>query len=254
MKINYANNEHFRNNEHFQFHTEFKDLVVKTGAQMLEIADLFTEYLACYADEDEAIDKIRTSAFTQSIKLAHIARGNLYRSMRYAVLSGMGHFNSEVKNAARKIKIVFDTYGAIHRRSIISATAALYNFVQELEDNFSASVQTMGLADWLIHLKRSNEDVSNLVQNRFAEASAKTNLKTIITRNKVDDAYSRIISMINARLIIGNNAPCTNFARKWNVYIKRYNTNVAKRSGQARARKQKLADKNKAVEPVSEDN
>jgi hypothetical protein len=53
MKIEKINLLHLRNDAHFQLHTEFRDLVMKHGAEALKTKPLFQAYLPLYDREDE---------------------------------------------------------------------------------------------------------------------------------------------------------------------------------------------------------
>jgi hypothetical protein len=89
VKINKTYPYRLRNDTHFQFYTEFRNLVQKEGAENLKIAPQFEAWLPLYDKEDAALK----------------------------------HFSEEVRSAATRLKIVFDTYGEVVRKPLNEQSA-----------------------------------------------------------------------------------------------------------------------------------
>jgi hypothetical protein len=81
MKIVKIDTTRLRNDAHFQFHTEFRDLVAKNGAETLKIKPQYDAYLPLYDRVDEALKKIVKSEFTAKIHEADKARDEIYVGM-----------------------------------------------------------------------------------------------------------------------------------------------------------------------------
>ena len=81
MKITKINLVYLRNDEYFQFHTEFKDLTVKHGAEALKIETQFADYLPLYEKVDEGIKKNVKSIFTAELQDADKARDDIWSGM-----------------------------------------------------------------------------------------------------------------------------------------------------------------------------
>ena len=239
MKINSIYNGRQRNNEHFQFHTEFKDLVNEVGAEMINCEDQFSAYIACYNDEDIAFQKIVKSAITKQIEDADKPRGNTLRGMIATNKASLKHFNNDVSSAARRIKIVFDTYGNISSKPINEETSAIYNLLQELNDNYSSDMQKVGIKPWATQLEIENKIVEALIKQRVDEQSTKSELKMKETRGKVDTAYNIFVDRINAFIVIEGIASYEIFVRKLNIIIDKYNLLMAQRRGISKAKKQR---------------
>jgi len=113
MKIPKIYLQHFRNNEHFMFHTEFKELVIEHGAAALKIQPQFETYLTLYDVEDEGIKKINKSALTAEIQAADKARDEIWSGMLKINSGALKDFDHDTQKAAKRLKILFDTYGKI---------------------------------------------------------------------------------------------------------------------------------------------
>jgi len=132
MKISKIHTIHLRNDEHFQFHTEFRDLATKETPQKLKIQGQFEAYLPLYGREDEALKKINKSSLTVQIQEADKARDEIFLGMAETAKAALRHFNPEVRAAAGRLKVVFDTYGNVAVKPLNEQTSAVYNLLKIL--------------------------------------------------------------------------------------------------------------------------
>jgi hypothetical protein len=113
MKISSIHLNNMRNDAHFQFHTEFKDLVVQQNPLTLKVKPQFDGYLPLYNRVDDALKKIVKSEFTAKIHEADKARDEIYLGIVETNTAALRHFNPNVRQAAERLKILFDTYGNV---------------------------------------------------------------------------------------------------------------------------------------------
>lgn len=220
-----------RNEEHFQFQTEFTDLVTETGAEALNIETQFTAYQPLYAQENEALQVIRKSATTKELADADTDRDTLYRGLADAVNSGLNHFNADKRAASARLKIVFDQYGNVARKTYDEETAAITKLVQEATGTYSADVATSGLADWVIELDAKNKAFDALMKSRYSEEAGKTELRMKSVRLDIDAAYRDIINRLDALMLINGSANYEAFVRELNTRVEKYNNIIAQRKG-----------------------
>src|SRR5215471_5947235 len=118
------------NDAHFQFHTEFRDTLAAApqATQVSQIAPLWAKYQAFHAAEDEGLKKIRKSAITAQIQEADKSRDDIFAGMAEQCKSRLKHLDTAKREAAERLKIVFDTYGNIAEKSLNEETSAVYNF------------------------------------------------------------------------------------------------------------------------------
>jgi hypothetical protein len=227
------------NDVHFQFFTEFRKLGERFGAALLGIEQLFALFLALFNDEDTVLKKIVKSVNTAGIHDADKYRDELWRGISLLVESALYHYMSDVRQAAERLKIVFNTYGNIARLSLDAETSAIYNILQELRGRFAADAAKVVLTGWMDALETANKTVDQLMTERYEESEAKTALVMREVRIKIDDAYNAIIERINALIIVEGDEKYREFVTALNVVIKRYNDIQAQRKGKAAAKKEK---------------
>ena len=231
MKIGFIDFTRFRNNEHFQFHSEFRSLVVDQTAAKLKVATQFDHYVACYEKEDVSLQVIRMSAVTKEIKDSYKLRGRTFRGLARTNSAALLHYDPLMVMAAKRLKILFDTYGNIARMSLNEATSAIYNLLQELEGDYLVDMQQLSLTGWATALKAQNANVNALVKSRYDEKAARTDLKMVNTRLETDKAYGVIVTLINSRIIVDGPTVYEPFVRKLNAFINKYSIVVAQRQG-----------------------
>ena len=87
--------------------------------------------------------------------------------------AALKHFDPEVQEAAKRLKIVFDTYGNIAKKPLNEQTAAVYNVLQDLQGKFAADVTTVGIERWVAELQARNSAFGQLMKDRFDETALK---------------------------------------------------------------------------------
>jgi uncharacterized protein (TIGR02145 family) len=177
MKISKIHLNNLRNDAHFQFHAEFRDLVAKHGAEALKVKPQFDAYMPLYDRVDEALKKIVKSEFTAKIHEADKARDEIYTGMAETNTAALKHFNPQTREAAARLKILFDTYGNVASKPLNEETSAIYNILQELHGGFASDAATVGISQWVAELQTRNVAFENLVKERFDETASRTDNK-----------------------------------------------------------------------------
>ena len=223
MKINPITLIRLRNDANFQFHTEFKELVEKLTPEALKIKPLFDAYLPLYEKVDLALKKINKSAITEKIQNADRARDNIWKGLTETNTTALRHFDEEVREAAKRLKIVFDTYGNIAKKTFNEQTSATYNILQDLESSkYASDVARVGLGQWVSELKARNNAFAVLVRDRVDEGSVKVDIVLKKARTQLDEAYYTIAERINALAVVEGSASYEPFIRKHNLSISKY--------------------------------
>jgi hypothetical protein len=231
MEIKKIYTVRLRNDEHFQFHTEFRELVVKENPQTLDVKTQFDAYMPLYEREDIALKKINKSALTQKIHDADKERDDIFTGFNMLIQTHCHHFSPDLRNLAIPLKIVLDTYGDITSKPMDEQSSAMYNLVQELSDAKYQDARTnFGLTIWLNKLKTANEAYEALVRQRDAEKSAKTDIVLKDARQELDNVYYAMVKRINALMLVGETAKFENFAKLLNTVIDRYIAKLHHRS------------------------
>jgi hypothetical protein len=222
-----------RNDAHFQYQTEFKTLVESVGAESLKIGPQFAEWAPLYAAEDEALKKIVKSEFTAKIQEADKARDDTFSGMAEISRACLKHHNPDVREAAKRLKILLDTYGNIDRKPLNEQTSAIGNILQELKGKYAHDAYSVGISEWVAELEMRNEMFISLTQERFDEAAAKTSVTMAEARAEIDKQYRIIVQRINALVIVEGPEAYENFANRLNVVIDKYAAALSRQKGRA---------------------
>ena len=231
MKINKIHTIHLRNDEHFQFHTEFRDLVTKETPQKLKVQGQFEGYLPLYGRVDEALKKINKSSITTQLQEADKARDDIFLGMVDMAKAALRHFNPTVREAANRLKVVFDTYGNVAVKPLNEQTSAVYNLVQELQGKYASDSETIGITQWAVELQARNNVFSGLMKERFDETASKCDIVLSEARVELDQSYFAIREKINALVIVEGEADYGNFVRTLNAVVAKYTAILNARQG-----------------------
>jgi transcription elongation GreA/GreB family factor len=244
MKIEKIDFSRLRNDAHFQFFTEVIKLVERYGAAQLKIEPQFDALLALYADEDTALKKILKSSLTADIQEADRYRDEIWRGMTDANRSAMRHFDDAVRQAAERLKIVFDTYGNIAAKPLDEETSAIYNILQDFDGKYSSDAVAVRLTGWMDELRATNDRFQTLMTERYDEAAARTALRLKEVRLQVDAAYRTITERINAAIIMEGAAPYAEFVTTLNTVVKRFADILAQQKGRRKKSSEQLTTNN----------
>lgn len=261
MKIQNLKLMHLRNDEHFQFFANFIELVNEFGAVELKIERQFDTLASLHSDEDEALKKILKSDFTRLLHEADSDRDGLFRGLAEANRTALNHFQSDVREAAFRLQIVFDTYGNVAKKGAAEEISAISSLINELVQNHKADMSTVGLNAWAEELNKRNRDFNKLEMDRDAE-TAVHHAGTEEVRARLDEAYRKIIERISALVLLDDGAdngkgseetpgkirsvveasPYSVFIAKLNATIERYNNVLSIRRGKSLAKPKKPED------------
>jgi transcription elongation GreA/GreB family factor len=238
MKIVKIQLLHLRNDAHFQFHTEFKDLVEKNlvgengyKPPLQKVEEQYNSYKPLYEILDNGLKKINKSQITEQIQEADKARDEIWAGLVEMNKAATKHFESIIREAAERLKIVFDTYGNVAIQPLNEETSAINNILQELEGKYSNDAEAVGIKQWVAELKVRNTALSDLMKNRFDETASKSDIVVKEARAELDKAYRTIAEKIDALVIVDGVNMYENFIRTWNAVVEKYTNSMKHRRG-----------------------
>ena len=222
------------NEEHCDFGEELEYLVENVySPATLSIEPYWPAYKAARAKEDAALELIVKSSFTNKLAEFDFRRDSLFRGSRDIVTACCEHFNLEKKEAALRLKIVFDHYGNISVLPYGEETASIHNLCEELETNYASDLASVGIVDWVTELKAANADFKDIRSSRFTETANKNNDKMKDVRIEVDSAYKAIVKRINSAIEFNGAAAYEPFVLELNARIENYKDLLAQRRGRS---------------------
>jgi len=222
---------HLRNDAHFQFHSDTAELITEANPDSMKIKPLFDVYLPAIAQEDEALKKIVKSEFTEEIQVADKARDRTYSSVTAIIRTTLKHHNPDVVKAAKRLKIVTDTYGNINQKSLEEQTSAVYNILQEFQGKYADDIELIRITEMVDELERANNALHELMQKRLDETAHKNPVTMKDAREVTDAAYLAIRKRINAAVEIEGPDNYAEFITILNATIDRYKLLLAKSHG-----------------------
>ena len=201
----------------------------------MQIKEQFDTYLSLYDIEDEGIKKILKSILTAKIKTADKARDDIWRGMIHINSAALLHFNPEMQEAGKHLKILFKTYGNIATKPLSEQTSATYNILQELQGEYAEHVEIMGITEWVAELKTCNDALEKLMNERYGKTSGKSNVVVKEARIALDKSYHGIIERLAALALLEGEAIYAPFMRELNTITDRYALILNQRYGKKAA-------------------
>jgi hypothetical protein len=193
----------------------------------------YTVYTQKYADESKAMVYISKSSYNEQLAAADDRRDMIFRGLADTIFAAQNHYKDENIAAAKKLAIILNTYGNIANESYDEETALISKLVKELQGNYMAETQLLGLAEWVEELKKSNTVFQTLKDQRYSEESEKTELRMKNVRKQMDEIYKNIINRINAQILLNGEANYKDFVTALNLRIEHYKTLIVQHKKRA---------------------
>lgn len=221
-----------QNEEHFGFQTYVDELVDEASASVLKVEPQQANHKLKLAIERTVLDLIRKSAYTSKVNDADTDRDRPIRGFFKVVKGLLHHFTPAISDAAYRVDVINESFSDITRLSKEKQTNATISYLDALRAT-GADIATLGLADWVTEIERTNNVYVDLVKNRFDEKDEKPNTNMKEARVETDEAYRAIVDRINAFITIDGDAQYATFVTKLNNRIDSFAIAIAQRKGRA---------------------
>lgn len=238
MNIKKLHLNNLRNNEHMSFMCDFKKLVDDNTATLLGIDNQYPAFLVLLANETEAIDALRASIHTKTLIEIDKKRKNIFRGLSHNVISASKHFDPSTQKAAKRLQVVFNTFGNINRKNNLEKTASYTNLLHKLQSDYTTEVTITGIEGWLAQLQILNNEYIDTDFKRIDQYATKTPLKMTVVRREIDTTYRQLTARINALIIVNGQNTYSNFVLELNLITDGYRKTLAIRKGRKAAKKQ----------------
>ncbi|MDR2563252.1 MAG: DUF6261 family protein [Prevotellaceae bacterium] len=223
--------ENLRNEAHVEFNETYLGVVDRHEPEELKIKPQFDEYKRLFVIEVDSLDIVRKSEYTVEIEAQNNVRNKTFRSMVNAVKSGVDHFNASKQAAAKRINVVLLRYGNIATKPLDEETAAIEDLIRELNDNHSADVSTLELAEFLTQLNLQNVRFKELMNERYDEMTQRPQVRMKEARRDVDKALREMLDMVEALVKVDGYAKYEALIVALNVIAERYRNQLAQSAG-----------------------
>jgi hypothetical protein len=249
MKLVNIHKNHLTNSLHLQFVIDVIKLIRKFNPVLLKIPKLFDKLCTCAEKEELCYKIIHKSNISKTKMEIDHARDTLVLGIKDELKAGRRHFDEKVREAAYRLKIVFDTYNkpiSLANQPYDAETVGIYNFIKELVEKHYEDVKLVGLMPWLEKLRSLNEEFEQLTNAYTEQKAEKPLFQPKEARRETDEAYKKIVYAINGLIVLEDETEYTAFVNELNVLIKHYNDSLARHLGRIRAGKEE--EKNKLSE------
>jgi hypothetical protein len=234
MKIRNSKNYKFTNALHLQFVLEVLGIIRKFEQIKLKVIDLFNIFEVCVEKENSCYKIVRKSDLSQMKAESDKVRDTLIVGIKHLLKAGIRHFDKDIREAAQRLKIVFDTYDKpvlLIKLSYDAETAAINNLLRELNSKHASDMQKAGITAWVEELKTKNEEFDALVKSSHGKSSEMLDLHLIDLRKETDRAYQELIAFINALITVDKTTSYDQIVTELNTLIKHYDDTLAKHLG-----------------------
>jgi len=187
----------------------------------------YATYFPLFKDEEEALNFVRKSSYSELLSQADIVRDNTIDGMDDAIKSGLKHFDAAVREASRRLKILRDTTGDIAKKAYNKESGDIVKLLADLNGPYAADVKTAKIDDWVTELDANQKEFVKTQNHRYDELGEKTRLRMKQVRVEVDGAYRTMVEKINALIIVNGEAPYVDFVNKLNQRIDEYTNDLA---------------------------
>jgi hypothetical protein len=203
--------------------------------------DLIDKLSECIDKEDQCYKIVRKSDYSALKAEKDHERGDIVAGIKNAIKTALRHYAQNVREAARRIKIVIDTFDKpvpiIHQPYDVE-TVTINNLIQELETKYAEDVKTIDLTGWLTELAVRNEIFDRLTIAYHEERAEKTLLRPKEARQESDEAYNNIVETIEGLIHLEGFEKYALLVAELNELVWHYNTQLAQHLGRIHAKKE----------------
>lgn len=176
--------------------------------------------------EDDALKISQKSLLTDDIVAADRKRDELYMAYRKLVKGSLNAPLDEMAEAAKVLNQNIKDYGIDPQMQLDKETGLLANLLGDLTDKYASQVKTLGLTAYVTALETANDAVNALIMQRAEENSVKVAGALKTARAATDEAYKKLIKLVNALMTVEGEEGYEDFANYMNEEIDRYHKEV----------------------------
>ena len=177
---------------------------------------------AAFEREGECIRTLKKSELTRLISENDSLRDGCYNSYKSVVKSLLAVPNGDIKNAAEKLWDNLKHYNIHSSDSLDQQTGLMMSLINGLETKYKNEVATLGISTLVAVMKEANEKVHTLMFQRNTEQSKKVPGATKAALAATNKAYRKLISKVNALVLLEGGEPYLDFINTMNAQIARY--------------------------------
>ena len=210
------------NGAHYTFHDNTIQRIKANETMRTKFTKLLTPYDASFQTEDNALKISQKNFLSDEILETDKLRGDILRSLKNTV-KGMAMLPiASLAEAAKIVAQNIKDYNIDPKAPMDKETGLVKNLVTDLKEKNAASIATLGLTEVVEQLEAANEKVNQLIEERNNAYATRELGALRNARTKVDDAYRKLMQVINAFILVEGETEYKTFVDQQNESIKRY--------------------------------
>ncbi|MDR0605752.1 MAG: DUF6261 family protein [Bacteroidales bacterium] len=241
-KINSARKYQMPHGLHLKFMIAVLVVLLKYEISKVKMKELIDKFSACVDKEDLCYKNVRKSDLsTQKAEKDH-ERDDMVIGVKNVMKTALFHYDPRVREAARRLKIVFDTFNRpmpIVNQPYEVETVTIKNFIHELETKYAEDIKIIGLVEWLTELAVRNEIFDRLTIAHHEEKAERNPLRPKEVRRDTDEAYNNIIETIEGLIHLETIQDYAALVSELNELVNSYNSQLAQHLGRLHAKKER---------------
>jgi hypothetical protein len=228
-----------RHETHAQFNESVNSLIVKTGVDKLELAELYPLYRQAFDSELLALDVIVKSEHTAVIAEKDRERSAIFRGFSDTVKGLRNHFDNAVRADANTVWNIFLHYGNVTKKTLDAETAAINDIIREFRrTENAAAIKRLNLELWVNKLEEVNGGFHEEMMKRYSETVGKTTFRMRTARTETDRYYRAIKAHLENMVLTGKMNAGDDFFMQLNNIITRFKNILAQELGRKKNEKQ----------------
>jgi hypothetical protein len=243
MEIESINSQQLINPLHMEFTIDRERLFEKYNPDMLKVRPQYDVFHLWAGREDVSYKWVIRNIDTELKAEADHARDHALSGLAQGVSFLEHSLDPEVVDAAKRVKILLDTYNQptpVTKLPYDAETAAITNLLQELNGNvYAAYILRLGLGSWVTELQTRNQAFAALAEDYHDAQVQRPEFTLKEARQGVDHAYVDLTKQINAWIRVEGETNWAGFVHELNTMIRHYKDVVAQHLGRVHSKKNK---------------
>ena len=249
-----------RHELYYAYHKNVLSIVDRLSPEALlviGISAMLVPYRKCFEILKAALDIVFKSKYSDDFIEADRERDRIFMGFKSAVRTMLYHFNTAYHAPAKRLMDLFKHYGNVTKKSYNEESAAIEDFLRELEDreDLQDDMKTLQLLDWRDRLEAYNTRFYDLTIQRYEERAAMPASRMKDVRKETDQYFRVIVAHLDALLTLNNTAPeLLNFVAELNAITKDYKEVIGRQrtNKPEEPKEEKKEEVTEVAEPVVE--
>ena len=202
MQVNEYYTRNLDNAMHFAFYERVNTLIAEQTFTVPKLAAAKTAYAAAFAKEDAAYGTLRKDARTNLLKDLDTQRDQYYMALNTSLKLFAKSPDAARAAQAQALLDAAKVYTIRVNDSYDRESSKLTNLGQDLTGKYAEQVSALGLTSYVEALVRINEEFKKVFNERLKDQSVQELSALKNARTEVDEAYSRLIALLNAYVLL----------------------------------------------------